>query len=240
MPTEHDFNRRPISNEPDFEKPDQDNDFDEIYSQYTTPVLSHSESFSNLNYPVNPNRGPNRGTTRMGTGAGGGRERGWNQAPAATGMSKKKRRNIIAGVIVGIVVVCAVAIPAGIVVAHNKSTAAEASASVGAGGAGPSTATGTKTKTNSAVPTSTQPAVAVSGTDGSTVTTDLGATFTYTNKFGGSYAFDPEHPFDGSQGRGGQCQDYIPRIGEEWVWGRDRIHGVNLGGKCAFDIKSLH
>lgn len=161
----------------------------------------------------------------MGVGAGGGRDRGYPSREAG-GMSKKKKRNIIAGVITAIVVICAVAIPVGIVVSNNNAK----NASTGSSGAAGSNGTKTRTGSSAPTPTSTQPTVAVSGADGSEVTSDLGAKFTYNNKFGGSWAFDPEHPFDGSAGRGGQCQDYVPRIGEEWVWGRDRIHGVNLGG----------
>jgi len=37
---------------------------------------------------------------------------------------------------------------------------------------------------------------AESGTDGSTVTTNTGATFTYVNKFGGSWAVDPANPYN--------------------------------------------
>lgn len=53
-----------------------------------------------------------------------------------------------------------------------------------------------------------------------------GTSFTYTNDFGGDWAWNPMQPF----GSGGKAQSWSKRIGtEEWIWGTDIARGVNLG-----------
>ncbi|KAJ7886829.1 glycoside hydrolase [Mycena olivaceomarginata] len=64
------------------------------------------------------------------------------------------------------------------------------------------------------------------GGDGSTVTTDSGQTFTYTNSFGGYWLSDPENPF----ASGARANSWTPALNESWTWGVDRVFGVNLGG----------
>jgi hypothetical protein len=55
---------------------------------------------------------------------------------------------------------------------------------------------------------------------------DDGTTFTYTNGFGGDWAWDPKDPFQ----QGGKAQSWSKRVGsEEWDWGTDVARGVNLG-----------
>jgi aryl-phospho-beta-D-glucosidase BglC (GH1 family) len=70
------------------------------------------------------------------------------------------------------------------------------------------------------------PSKYATGTNGSTVTTDNGETFTYINDFGGYWTIDTKHPFNVS----GQAQEDTPTLLEEWDWSRHRIRGVNLGG----------
>ncbi|KAF8641456.1 hypothetical protein AX16_009968 [Volvariella volvacea WC 439] len=65
-----------------------------------------------------------------------------------------------------------------------------------------------------------------SGGSGSIVVMDDGTTFTYTNEFGGDWVWDPAAPFQG----GGRAQNWSKTVDEEWIWGRDIIRGVNLGG----------
>lgn len=53
-----------------------------------------------------------------------------------------------------------------------------------------------------------------------------GTKFTYTNNFGGDWAYDPTNPF----AAGGLSQSWSKRVGsEDWVWGSDYVRGVNLG-----------
>lgn len=69
----------------------------------------------------------------------------------------------------------------------------------------------------------------ITGHDGSTLYNYVNGTletFTYTNQWGGYWQFDPSNPLSG----GGKAQSWTPAIDEEWVWGRDTIKGVNLGG----------
>ncbi|KAK6978188.1 glycoside hydrolase family 5 protein [Favolaschia claudopus] len=68
------------------------------------------------------------------------------------------------------------------------------------------------------------------GGDGSTVTTDDGESFVYNNSFGGFWVSssansDPFHPTVAAQ-----PNSWTPPLNQSWVWGRDRVYGVNLGG----------
>lgn len=65
-----------------------------------------------------------------------------------------------------------------------------------------------------------------SGKSGSIITLEDGTKFTYSNNFGGDWAYDPKNPF----AAGGKSQSWSKRVGsEEWVWGSDYVRGVNLG-----------
>lgn len=170
----------------------------------------------------------------------------FGQRDTSSTSSKKKKKWVWIGSIIGIVVVLAVAIPVVYTVIHNqqngKTAAGTGASKNGTSTAGPSTNTttgtgGSVTKVDNSifnpvnplsVPDPTQLA-AQSGTDGSTVTTYINGTkttFTYRNQFGGSWAVDPMNPYNAS----GRAQSWVPSLTEEWVWGRDTIRGVNLGG----------
>lgn len=71
-----------------------------------------------------------------------------------------------------------------------------------------------------------KPGKATSGGDGSIVETDDGSTFTYTNKFGGYWVYDPNDPFNNNA----RPNSWTPPLNQSWTWGQDRIFGVNLGG----------
>ncbi|KAK0458473.1 exo-beta-1,3-glucanase [Desarmillaria tabescens] len=77
-------------------------------------------------------------------------------------------------------------------------------------------------------PTSTgKPTVAaVTGGDGSKITTEDGTQFTYSNSFGGYWYYDPNDPFN----NGARPQSWSPALNETFNYGVDRIRGVNLGG----------
>lgn len=75
----------------------------------------------------------------------------------------------------------------------NKDSANGGQDSNGKGGESSGTNGGSPTSSGSAaLPTGT----AASGADGSTITMDDGNTFTYVNKFGGSWAVDPQNPYN--------------------------------------------
>jgi hypothetical protein len=111
----------------------------------------------------------------------------------------KKRRWLFIGLPVALVIIAAIAV--GVVVGVDKANKAKSNPGSGSssgsdtttGGGGGSTAdSGTPGQDDTASnPNLTQG----SGQSGSTVTTDLGAQFTYTNVFGGSWAQDPENPY---------------------------------------------
>jgi len=113
--------------------------------------------------------------------------------------SSKKKIWALAGILLAIAITVAVAVP--LVLKKRKGSSASGVSSS---------------------PSSSQ----FSGGSGSLVTQEDGTTFTYTNNFGGDWAFDPKAPF----ANGGKAQNWSKRIGgEEWVWGQDVVRGVNLG-----------
>lgn len=61
----------------------------------------------------------------------------------------------------------------------------------------------------------------ITGGDGSTVTTDDGSTFKYSNQFGGSWYWDPEDPFN----NGARPQSWAPALNETFQYGVDVIRG---------------
>ncbi|KAL8284183.1 hypothetical protein RQP46_004932 [Phenoliferia psychrophenolica] len=61
------------------------------------------------------------------------------------------------------------------------------------------------------------------GGDGDTVTTETGATFVYTNQFGGTWDSSP-------RGMGARAQSFTPALSERWDYAKNAIAGVNIGG----------
>ncbi|RPD58867.1 glycoside hydrolase [Lentinus tigrinus ALCF2SS1-7] len=86
-----------------------------------------------------------------------------------------------------------------------------------------STATST---TSTASPTSTGAPVATTGGDGSVIILSDGTNFTYHNPFGGYWVQDPTNPYNSSA----RAQSFTPALNESWVYSKDQIRGVNLGG----------
>ena len=189
-------------------------------------------------------------TTRPSAAAPNLRSLGFSEArPSGQGMSRRKKQVITIGAIVGVIVAIAIVVPVVLVVNKNNdnaaaaasSAAAEASAT-GRTGAGTINVGGSKNVSDgidlSAYTAAGNPLnplaapesmVVQSGTSGSTVSSYVNGTavsFTYVNDFGGYYYYDPTNPFE----KGGKAQSWSPAIEEEWVWGRDVVRGVNLGG----------
>ncbi|KIM22994.1 glycoside hydrolase family 5 protein, partial [Serendipita vermifera MAFF 305830] len=50
--------------------------------------------------------------------------------------------------------------------------------------------------------------------------------FTYVNKFGGRWSYDPANPYANDA----KAQSYTPALNEPWKWGQDTVKGVNIGG----------
>ncbi|KAF8589506.1 glycoside hydrolase family 5 protein [Ramaria rubella] len=67
---------------------------------------------------------------------------------------------------------------------------------------------------------------AVTGGDGSLVTSSDGSTFTYHNPFGGYWVADPSDPFNNAA----RPQSWVPALNESWTFGTDLIHGYALIG----------
>jgi glucan 1,3-beta-glucosidase len=136
--------------------------------------------------------------------------------------SKKKLLLLGGGAAALVVIALAVAIPAALLTHkhHSANNAAEAAAgdTVGTGTAGSGS---TKTAGGSK-----HAAIAVTGGDGSTVTTDDGSTFKYANQFGGYWYYDPNDVFNNAA----KCNSWTPALNETFNFGSDRIFGVNLGG----------
>ncbi|KAH7927098.1 glycoside hydrolase family 5 protein [Leucogyrophana mollusca] len=127
---------------------------------------------------------------------------------------KSKRGLIILGALGGLIlVVVAVVVPVYFTVIRPKNLDHQGSI---ANPASPSSTSGGKPGTVNAV----------TGGDGSKVTTDDGTTFTYSNSFGGTWYWDPNDPFNNNA----QAQSWTPPLNQTFKFGTDRIFGVNLGG----------
>jgi glucan 1,3-beta-glucosidase len=65
-----------------------------------------------------------------------------------------------------------------------------------------------------------------SGGQGSTIYFEDGTTMIYDNPHGGRWVDDPNDPFSNEA----QCNSWTPALNQNWTWGIDKVHGVNLGG----------
>lgn len=129
---------------------------------------------------------------------------------AATEAARRRRRRrwLFLGAAALLVVAIAVAVPIGVVFGRKNSSGSGG----GSGGSGGGSGGGKNGPTT--------------GGDGSTVTTEDGSTFIYSNQFGGIWVDDPDDPFSGAA----FPNDFTPPLNTSWTWGVDRLYGVNLGG----------
>ena len=114
----------------------------------------------------------------------------------------KRRKWLFIGIPAVLVIAAAIAVGVYFGTRKNGSssngdggTGSSGSGAGGSSGGGAGSGTGTGAGGNGANADLSQFGVKSSGTDGSTVTTDTGATFTYNNPFGGSWAQDPYNPY---------------------------------------------
>lgn len=82
---------------------------------------------------------------------------------------------------------------------------------------------GSSTDTSSSPSATGKPTqnLAVTGGDGSKVTTEDGTTFTYQNSFGGYWYWDEKDPFN----NGARAQSWSPALNETFNYGVDKIRG---------------
>jgi hypothetical protein len=139
-------------------------------------------------------------------------------APVEAGYGETSRRSrrlwfwLLVGLVALAVIVVAVIVPVYYKVIKPSNAAQTSGSSPG------STA-------SAAEPTQSEtPQAAITGGDGSQVTTDTGHTFTYNNSFGGFWYYDPKDPFSNKA----QAQSWSPPLNEKWRFGTDLIRGYEL------------
>ncbi len=130
--------------------------------------------------------------------------------------SKKRLTLIIVAVIVLLLIAAAIGLPLYFAVIRPKLLAASnnngQSNSNSDDGSSNSTSNNDNVKTNNLI---------TWGNDGTLVEMDDGSKFTYTNKFGGYWVFDPANPTNNSA----RAQSFSPALDEEFKYGVDRIRG---------------
>ncbi|KAG8955546.1 hypothetical protein FRC03_011098 [Tulasnella sp. 419] len=143
--------------------------------------------------------------------------------------SRTKRRGIVIGsiILIAILVVAAVLAPVyWFVIRPNSSKSSSNTGGSSTGGGGGHTddkgSGGDGGNTTEDPKTHT----VISGGDGSKIKLENGTEFTYNNKFGGFWYFDPSDPFKSAA----KAQSYTPGLNETWDYNTNRIFGVNLGG----------
>lgn len=130
--------------------------------------------------------------------------------------SRKKLFFVLGGVAAFIIVAVAVAVPVAITQTKKSSSSSNSSSSE------PSTTGPDNSGTGeTGGPTSSGPTSAVTGGDGTTITTDKGTTFTYVNKFGGVWYDDPNDPYNNNA----QAQSWSPPLSQEWDYQNTPIRG---------------
>lgn len=132
----------------------------------------------------------------------------------------KRRRPwvlVLAAVALIALIIVAVIVPVyfTVIKPHNdKSASSASSASSSASRSGSSTGA-------APAPSGTASNSALTGGDGSTITTDTGSTFVYRNSFGGFWVSDPNNPYNSNA----QAQSWSPPLNQSWTWGVDIVRG---------------
>ncbi len=161
---------------------------------------------------------------------GGDGERGIGMAPmtsrgskymeekrAAYAAPRSKRKVIIAaGAAAAALLILAIVIPVYFAVVKPKNNTSSNN-NDSSGGSTNSAESSRPSATSTGKPT----VAAVTGGDGSKVTTEDGSQFTYSNSFGGYWYYDPKDPFN----NGARPQSWSPALNETFNYGVDRIRG---------------
>jgi glucan 1,3-beta-glucosidase len=140
------------------------------------------------------------------------------RAAYAPGRRGGRRVWIIGGIVAGVLLLLAIAIPVAVVESKHKSSSNVSGDKKGGDGS--------HTATDPSGGNKSKQSLAVSGGAGSTVTTEDGSTFTYQNSFGGTWYYDENDPFNNAA----QANSWTPPLNQSFVYGVNRIWGVNLGG----------
>ncbi|KAI0748315.1 glycoside hydrolase [Daedaleopsis nitida] len=160
--------------------------------------------FYGLNYndsAVNTNQGPYGSSPYL------------NEKSAYAPKARSRKRAIIIGSAVALVVIAGAALAVYFAVIKPKQDKNDTSGK---------TASGDSSNDNSSSSnTGATKNLAVSGGDGSTVTMDDGSTFTYTNPYGGTWYYDPKNPFVS----GARAQEWTPALNETLKFGENPIYG---------------
>lgn len=136
-------------------------------------------------------------------------EKDYGDAPQS---KKSPWIKILAGLLLLILIVIAVLVPVYFKVIKPNNNAVESNS--GSGGSGTSSGTAPEATQSST------PQIAITGGDGSTVTTETGK-FVYNNSFGGFWYYDTKDPFKNYA----QAQSWSPPLNTTWKWGQDQIRG---------------
>ena len=131
---------------------------------------------------------------------------------------RSRRRWWIIGGAVAAAIVAGVVVVVVLLVANHHKSDSDSSVSGGSSKGGKPSGAGDAQPEASGKPTS---AIVKTGGDGSTVTTEDGTTFTYSNPFGGYWYWDPEDPFN----NGARAQSWSPALNETFQYGIDPIRG---------------
>lgn len=137
---------------------------------------------------------------------------------AASGKSKRRPWWFIPVILAAIVaLVAAVVIPVyfKVIKPNNDSSSASNSGSGSGSGSGGPDDDGNGSGNGSGSST------VLKGGDGSEVTTETGAKFTYANTFGGFWIEDVNDPFNNEA----QAQEWSPPLTEPWDWQNNKIRG---------------
>ncbi|KAG7452983.1 glycoside hydrolase family 5 protein [Guyanagaster necrorhizus] len=130
----------------------------------------------------------------------------------------KRKVVIVAGTAAAALLILAIVIPVYFTVVKPKSTTSSDSSGSSNNSGG--------TSSPSATSTGKSTLAAVTGGDGSKITTEDGSQFTYSNSFGGYWYYDPTDPFNNAA----RPQSWSPALNETFNYGVDIIRGVNVGG----------
>lgn len=192
-----------------------------VYALNAPQQSARDPSFYNLNYRDDPNApdiNASEATVGMNKAFSGSTPYLQEKRATYPSQARSRRRGwIIGGVIVGLLVLVGVAL--GVYFAVVKPNADKNKGTSGAVNDHGSSSSSAQPSASSKPGT---PSVnAVTGGDGSKVTTEDGSTFTYSNSFGGYWYWDPQDPLN----NGARAQSWTPALNETFQYGVDLIRG---------------
>lgn len=172
--------------------------------------------------------------TGAGAGTGAGAAAGMSDTPRWAEKGEpaggKSRKKLWIGLAAAFVILAGLGVGLGVgLTQRNRNTTNAGNASAGQGQEiveNGSTRTTTPSATSTSAQASATPTQPTFGLQGSTILLANGTNVTYDNPYGGRWVWDPENPFNNTA----QAQSYTPALNEQWKWGQDKVHGVNVGG----------